>query len=145
MITTTELWDDAALTSLIAGATLLGADLKVGLFTNTPAIGKQLVIADLTEPTYPGYARQVCVLGAPFRDQLRGIAALAPGLQWAMDDDTVPTIVTGVFYTYGAGPALLGVEMIDPPIPLVDALSQFTTVLEYVQSPPAASLTTILQ
>lgn len=145
MLTTMELWDDAALTSLIAGATLLGADLKVGLFTNTPPIGKTLVIADLTEPTYAGYARQVVVMGAPFRDALRGIASLSAGLHWAMGDALVPTIVTGIFYTYGAGPALLGVEMLDPPIPLVDVLSQFTSILEYVQSPPAASFNTILQ
>lgn len=144
MVTTTEVWDDAALTALVAGANLLGSAARAGLFTNTPTIGKDLTIGDLVEPTYAGYARKNLVMGAPFRDPARGIASLAGALTWKMDDALVPTIVTGIFYTYGAGPDLLGVEMFNTPQALTDALSAFTTVLEYVQSPPAASLTTVV-
>lgn len=145
MLTTMELWDDAALASLIAGATLLGTDLKAGLFTNAIVPSKTLVIAGLTEPVYASYLRQVVVMGPVIRDPLNGIAALAAGLNWQMTGTPTPTIVYGIFYTYGAGPLLLGVELFANPIPLNDDLDAFLTVLEYIQSSDNAGLTTVVR
>jgi hypothetical protein len=143
-MTTMELWDDAALTSLIAGATLLGADLKAGIFTNTPTITKQMVIADLTVPTYAGYAGQTVVMGPVQRDPVNGICSFAAGLVWQETGAITPVTITGIYYTYGAGPLLLAVEIFDTPQTLVDALSAFTTVLQYIQSSENPGLTTVI-
>lgn len=144
MLTATEVWDEAALASLIAGATLLGSDLKVGLYTNSIAPTKKLTIADLVEPTFGGYARQLVVMGPVFRDPINGIASIAAALNWQMTGAPVPTIVVGCFYVYGAGPALLGIDPFPTPIGLNDDLDAFQTALEYVQSSQMQGFTTIL-
>lgn len=145
MLTTTEAYDDAALAALIAAATVLGADLKAGLYTNIIAPTKVLTIGDLTEPTYAGYARQAVVLGAPFRDPVNGICAVAAGLTWQEGGAITPVTVQGIFYTYGAGPALLAIEAFQSPISLVDALSAFVSVLQYLQSSTTPGFSTIIQ
>lgn len=145
MLVTMELWDKQALAALVAGATLLGADLKAGLFTNTITPGKTLVIADLTEPTYTGYVRQTVVMGPPVRDPINGIVSIGEGLLWQEETTASSEIITGIFYTYGAGPALLGVEVFDNPIGLADLLDAFVTVLQYIQSSENAGLTTIIR
>ena len=144
MLTTIELWDDAALASLIAGATLLGADLKAGLIVGTPALTHQSVIADITEPAYAGYVRQSVLMGPVIRDPINGISCLAAGLNWQEGGAITPVTITGIFYTYGAGPLLLGFEMFAVPQNLVDALSAFTTVLQWIQTSATPGLTTIL-
>lgn len=144
MLTAVELWDDAALTALIAGATLLGADLKAGLITGTPALTRQSVIADITEPAYASYARQAVVMGPIVRDPSNGISSLAAGLVWQETGALTPVTITGVFYTYGAGPFLLGWEMFATPQNLVDHLSAFTTILQYIQTSENQGLTTVL-
>lgn len=144
MLTTMELYDDAALAALIADATLLGANLKAGLYVNSPTISKQNVIADLTEPGYAGYARQAVLLGAPSRDPQNGIVSIAPGLVWQEGGAITPVTVNGIFYTYGVVPKLLGIEPFAVPQTLVDALSAFTTVLQYIQSSENAGLTTVI-
>lgn len=145
MLTTTETYDDVALTALIASAVILGADVKAGLFTNAIAPTKRLVIADLTEPLYASYLRQSVVMGAAFRDPVNGIASVGGSLNWQMTGTPTPTIVQGIFYTYGAGPALLGVEMFASPIALNDDLDAFSTVLQYIQSSQFQGLTTVIQ
>lgn len=145
MITATDAWDDAALASLIAGATLLGADLKAGLFVNTPAIQKGSVIGDFTEPAYAGYARQLVVMGPPFRDPANGISSISAGLLWNEGGAITPVIINGIFYIFGAGPALLGAEYFQTPIPLNNALDAFTTILDYVQSSGFQGYTTIVR
>lgn len=145
MLLTTEVYDDAALAALIADATLLGADLHAGLYTNNIAPTKVLTIADLVEASYTGYARQVVVMGAPFRDPQRGIAALAAGLNWHQTGVPVPQIIRGIFYVTGAVPALVGIEPFQSPLSLNDLLDSFTTILEYIQSSDAQGFTTILQ
>lgn len=145
MLTTTELYDDVALTALIAAATVLGADLKAGLFTNTPVIGKTLVISDLTEPTYASYVRQAVVMGPVFRDPVNGIASSSAALVWQETGTPTPVVIKGIFYTYGAGPLLLGVEMFPAPIPLNDDLDAFSSVLSYIQSNQNAGYTTTIQ
>jgi hypothetical protein len=146
MLTTTEAYDDTALTAAIAAATLLGADLKAGLYTVPIAITKRLVTSDLTEAAYSGYARQDVVMGAPFRDPANGISSVGGGLTWQQTGMPVPVTIVGIFYVTGAAQAvLLGVEQFANPIPLVDLLDAFTTVLQFVQSSPFPGLTTVIQ
>lgn len=146
MLLTTEPYDDAALTALIASATLLGADLKAGLYTNPAFIpSKQTILADLVEPTYGSYVRQSVVMGPVFRDPQNGIASIAAALLWQETGVFTAETIYGVFYTYGVGPTLLGVEPFANPIPLVDLLSAFSTVLEYVESNNFQGFTTVLQ
>jgi hypothetical protein len=145
VLTTTEVFDDAALTALIAGATLLGSDLHAGLYVNAIAPSKVLTIADLVEPTYGGYARQAVVMGAVFRDPVNGISALSAALLWQETGAASAVTIQGIFYVTGAGPSLLGIEPFPSPIPLVDLLSAFSTILQYIQSSPNPGFTTILQ
>jgi hypothetical protein len=142
---TTEAADQAALASLIAAATLLGADLKAGLFTNTVAPSKTLTLTDLTEPTYGSYARQVVVMGPVVRDPAVGICSRAAGLLWQQTGTPTPTIVKGIFYLTGGTPYLVGVEVFPVAIPLNDLLDAFTSVLQYNQSNQNQGATTIIQ
>ena len=144
MLTATESWDGAALASLIAGATLLGTDLKCGLYVNSIAPTKKLAIGDLVEPTFTGYARQLVVMGPVFRDPINGISSIAGALNWQMTGTPVPSIIIGVFYTYGAGPALLGIDPFPQPVALNDDLDAFQTALQYIQSSQLQGFTTLL-
>jgi hypothetical protein len=145
VLTTVEAFDEAALAALTAAVTVLGTDLKAGLYVNVIAPAKNLHLSDLTQPTYTGYLLQAVVLGAPFRDPLNGIAAIAPGLNWQMTGTPVPTIVQGVFYVFGAGPALLGIDPFPQPIAMNDDLDAFLTILEYIQSSQNQGFTTVLR
>jgi hypothetical protein len=145
VLTTTELFDDAALAALIAATTVLGSDTKAGLFTAPITPSKTLTIADLTEATYPGYVRQLVVMGTPFRDPVNGISSLSGSLAWFETGTPTPVIIYGVFYTHGATPLLLGVEQFQTPIPLNDLLDSFTTVLQFIQSSDNPGFTTIIR
>jgi hypothetical protein len=144
-LTTTEPFDSAALTALIAAATVLGSDVKAGLYINNVQPSKVLTIGDLTEPPYASYVRQAVVLGPAFRDPVNGIASVAGALTWQMTGSPTPCIIVGIFYTYGAGPALLGIEPFKTPIPLNDDLDAFVSVLEYIQSNENPGFSTIIR
>lgn len=145
MLTTTEAYDDAALTALIAAANVLGTALHAGLYTNVIDPTKVLTIGDLTEPTWATYARQAVVMGAPIRDPLNGIASLSDALVWQQTGTPTPVTIIGIFYVFGAGPALLGIEPFQSPISLNDTLDAFSTLLEYLQSQQAPGFTTVVQ
>lgn len=72
--------------------------VKVGLYTNPLSPTDQTVLADLTEPTYPGYAQKavtpwtVAFVGGNGLPQVDGGDYL-----FQMDDSTVPTLVQGFF------------------------------------------------
>jgi hypothetical protein len=130
----TEAWDEAALASLIAAATLLGVDLKMGLYTNILTPSKSNVIGDLTEPTYASYARQLVVMGPVFRDINFEISSLAAALVWQQTGTPTPCLIQGWFLTFGAGPALLGICPLDQPFQMNDTLDALTIAAEYIQS-----------
>lgn len=134
MLTTSESFDELALTALIASATLLGADVKMGLNTVPVQSSKLLTIGDMTEPTYGSYLRQDVVFGAPFRDPALGIASLAAPITWQETGTPSPTTIVGIFLTFGAGPAFLGYAPLAVPQTLTDLLSAFAVTVEYVQS-----------
>lgn len=56
--------------NMIAG---LLTSVKVGLFTNTPTLGRATVLSDLTQPTFTGYAEQAVTWGAAGEDNLGNI------------------------------------------------------------------------
>ena len=145
MLTTVEAFDEAALNNLITATIVLGSDLKAGLYTNAIAPAKTLTLGALTEPTYGGYARQSVVMAPVMRDPVNDIASLSESLTWQMDGTVVPTIVQGIFYTFGAGPALAGIEPLEAPIALNDALDAFSTILEYIQSSANQGFTTVVR
>jgi hypothetical protein len=145
MITSTEVFDEAALAALIAAAPILGNTLKAGLFTNIPVISKTTVLGDLTEATYPGYARQLVVMGPVYRDPANGIASNSNLLNWQQVGVPVATIIRGIFYIDGAGPSLAFVEAFPTPIALNDVVDAFQTVLEYIQSSQFQGFNTILR
>lgn len=105
-----------AITSVTSGdfaGVLVGA--KVGLFTGSPTIGQDTVLADLTEPTYPGYAKQaITAWQGPFRTEENDYELVGGMKLFQMDDATTPTVVTGAFLCDSAGsPDLLGVVLFD--------------------------------
>jgi hypothetical protein len=145
MLTTSEVYDDNALTALIAAATVLGADLKAGLFTNNINPNKTNGIGDFTEPTYGSYLRQAVVMGPVSRDPSNGIASNAASLPRQPTGTATPVIIYGIFYISGATAYLVGAEKFAAPIPLNDLLDAFDTVLEYIQSNTNPGFTTIVQ
>lgn len=146
MLTTSEAFDASALAASIAAATVLGADVKAGLYTNTPVIGKKLTVADLVEAAYTGYVRQLVVMGAPARDPVNGIVSVAAGLTWQQTGSPVPAIINGIFYVTGAAQAVfLGINPFEVPIPLNDDLDFFVSILEFIQSNGNAGQTTIVR
>jgi hypothetical protein len=142
---TTESFDDVALAACIAAATVLGADLKAGLFTNTPVLSKTNLVADFVEPVWATYVRQAVVMAGPFRDPALGIASLSASLIWQQTGTPTPCVIKGIFYTYGAGPLVMGAEIFATPIPLNDILDAFTSILEFVQSNSNPGFTTVVQ
>lgn len=106
------------------------SDLKVGLFTNNPAIGVNTPLADITPPTYTGYAQQAVTIKAARKDA-NGNRILDFGLQtWQPSADPAdPVIVNGYYAIWDAGgtPKLLGLENFPTPKTLDSALSAFDT------------------
>lgn len=145
LLTTTELWDDAALTALIADAVLLGTDMLAGLYVNVFTPSKRTIIADLVEPAYGSYVRQAVVMGAPARDPQAGIVSLSNALTWQETGTPASVIIQGIFYTHAVTPLLIGVDPFPTPIPLADLLDNFVTVLQYVQSNQNAGFSTIIR
>ena len=102
---------------------------KAVLFTNNIIPTATTLYADLTLPTYAGYAAQVCTFGAAYRRNEGGFATNSLFLKWQMSDAVVPSIIYGVGITDGGGtPKLLSCELFaDGPITLLDALDAFYT------------------
>jgi hypothetical protein len=142
---TSEGLDAAALAASIASATVLGADLKMGLYTNVLTPTKTLVVADFTEPTYGSYVRQAVLMGDPVRDPIYGIASVSGSLTWQQTGTAVPVTIVGCFLTFGAGNLFAGILPFDTPIALNDLLDAFDTLVEYVQSNDNGLQLTVVQ
>jgi len=135
VLTTSELYDAAALATLIASATDLGADLKVGLNLAVVSPTKKLVVGDMVEPTFTSYARTAVVMGAPFRDDANGICSLGGPVTFQMTGTPVPCLVQGIFFMSGTTSAVfMGYEPLAVPFQMNDDLDQLTLTLQYIQS-----------
>ena len=135
MLTTTENFDVSALTTLIAEVTVLGTDLKMGLNTAIVNPTKQLVVGDMVEPTYAGYARQAVAMGTPFRDQPNQISALSAPVIWQQGVVPTPCLIQGIFFMSGTLSAVfVGYEPLVNPFQMNDLLDMISVTLQYIQS-----------
>ena len=133
------------MTLLIAAATGLGSDLKIGLNTAIIAPSKTLILSDMTEPTYTGYARQSVVFTSASRDSTYDIVAEGDVNAFAMSGTPVPTLVQGWFLIFGAGPSFLGYCPLPQPYQMNDALDVLSIVVQYIQScTPQGTATVII-
>lgn len=145
MLTTVEAYDEAALAALIASAVLLGSDLKMGLNTAIVSPSKTLTIGDMVEPTYAGYARQLLVAGAPFRDPAVEISCLFGGLTWQQLSTPTPCLIQGYFIIGGTASAVFyGYEPLPSPFQMNDDLDAFTIILQYIQSSTNQGFSTVI-
>jgi hypothetical protein len=97
-------------------AVLFGA--KLGLFTNTPPLSQTTVLADLTEPTFAGYAQQAVGWSAAFQQPDFSWATQGGLYTFQATNDLTPTVVTGCFLVDGGGTQLIMAEMFDTPVNL---------------------------
>lgn len=146
MLTSTEVYDKAALDALVANVLILGSDLKMGLNTNIVNPSKTLSLADMLEPTYSGYARQLVEFGPSFRDPSRGISSLAAGLLWQQAATPTPCLIQGYFLIGGTASAVFyGYEPLDQPFQMTDDLDAITIVVQYIQASQAQGFATFLK
>jgi hypothetical protein len=134
-----EPFDVNEFTTLKADATTLSG-MKMGLFTNALVPSKKLVLANVTEPTYAGYARQAVVFGAVERDVQGNIACEAALLTFQMTNALTPTLVYGYFLTCQVAAILAGVELFPAPKNLNDSLDYIGIVLKWIFSNPTQGL-----
>jgi hypothetical protein len=123
---TTEAFDVAAVTDYTqAGAGVAGKlnGAKLILGTNDLTPGKKSVVADITQPTYTGYAPVVVTWGVAMRDANGDIVTLSAPVLVQMGDSVLPTTIKCWGLTDGAGTGLLLCEELATPIPLADALA----------------------
>lgn len=102
---------EAAIAALAVAPT---TDWKLGLFTNTPTLTLDTVLADLTEPVYTGYARGQLTPGTVRQDGAGNVVLPLGKASFQPTVDPVSTItVNGVFLMCGTD--LIGAEFLDAP------------------------------
>jgi hypothetical protein len=109
-----------AIGNLKAAVAALGVlnGAKLGLFTNTPPLGQTTVIADLTEPTFAGYAQQAVTWSGAFQQPDFSWATQGGLYTFQSTNDLTPTVVTGCFVVDGGGTHLLFAELFATPVNL---------------------------
>lgn len=102
----------------------------MGLFTTIAGVASPSTVrTDLTEATFTGYVRKAMTWANP-ADSSGGYSELLGGLlTWTPSDAVTPNTIIGVaLYDAATNGNLLGMDLLNPPIPLP---SQFTS-LNYV-------------
>lgn len=140
MLTTEYMDQHAAVDYTQAGAGVAGVlnGAKIILATNTFAPSKTRVVADLTQPTYTGYAPVTITWATAVRDALGDIVTLSQLVAIQMGDSTLPTTITGYGLTDSGGTHLLLSELLPVPLPLVDALTYFGCQVPFAPGNPQA-------
>jgi hypothetical protein len=112
---------------------------KIGLFTNTPTITRNTVLADLTEATFVGYAQvTLTTFGAAFLDPSGNYADIvAPLAQFTMTATTTLQTITGYFLLDKDG-IYVGAELLPAPIPLTSVGQTISILLAATQGAIAA-------
>lgn len=148
MLVSTQLLDTDIVTVATQAAAGVAGPLnasKMVLFINSPGLNKATVLADLTQPTYTGYAASALTWSTPIRNGQNRIATHTGLIPWVMGDDLLPTTVNGYGITDSAGTALLAAEYFPSPVGLVDTLSFLGVVSEWISdnaSPGQCSVVT---
>lgn len=141
MLVTTETFDVAMVVSATQAAAGVAGPLngvKMHLFTNNPALAKQMLLGAFTEPTYGSYAAQAVTFGAAKRDAQGNISTDTGQVIWQETGTPLATTVNGYFLTNTAGTTLLAAEYFPTPQNLVDLLSSFWVVAEWSANNAAA-------
>lgn len=104
---------------------------KIILATNNFQPTKGRALADLTQPTYTGYAAQAITWTGPNRDGANQSAAFGGLALFKMTNNTNPTTCYGYGITDSGGTHLLGSELFaSGPLSLTDTFSQIGIVPE---------------
>jgi hypothetical protein len=113
----------AALTELIAATHLLDGVI-VKLFSNSAILGPDMVLADLTESAFAGYAPSAAVVwGLPFVDSADQATVAGDSKQFASTAPfTGPETVHGWYLTNAGGTVLICAELLDNPVIFTAAL-----------------------
>jgi hypothetical protein len=99
-------------------------NVQIGLFTGTPLLNRFTVLADLTEPTFPGYARVNALgSGGPYIDPLTSSAMqdCLPAVFIASAAPVAGQLITGYFLTDPTGLILWAVDVLPNPILIAHA------------------------
>jgi hypothetical protein len=134
---TTEYMDIHAVTDYVqAGAGVAGIlnAAKLILATNAFTPTKLRVVADLTQPSYGGYAPVTVTWAAAARDQAGDIVTLSQLFPIQQTGGPVVVTIYGYGLTDSAGTNLLLSELFTVPITLVDDLTYFGLQVPF--SPP---------
>lgn len=86
-----------------------GTTFKVGLFTAWPGFNDTLVLADLTEPTFGGYAQKSTANWSIGVDSMGRYHMTADGLHWSPTNSDPSDPVIGAFLVDSTGTELVGV------------------------------------
>lgn len=130
---------DAGLVGIMTNVTAaLGrfdpAAVFVGLYQGIAAgISRERLLADLTEATYTGYARQAVGAWSGAYVSPSGLILVdGPALFFSPADAVTPNTILGWFMADAlvAG-NLLAIEQLDNPVPLPNALTQLTIVARF--------------
>lgn len=113
-----------------------GDEGELGLFTGSPVLSKDTVVADLVAlaPTYTGYARQVVALEAIRHngngDRITPLDDIV--FQPTAGGGTLPNTITGYYLTYfdGAAQKLALAEYLPAPVVFVDEFSALTVQMD---------------
>lgn len=118
----------------MAGA-LNGA--KVILFTNAVTLTKLTTLADLTQPTYTGYAAVAITWGVAVRDAAGDIVTLSQAIPVQMGAPTDPdTKIKGYAVENSGATELLFAEVFPQQLDLVDDLTYYEIVVPFAPGKP---------
>jgi len=126
----------STINTALRGGILATPDM--GLFINTPTLTVDSLLADLTEPTYTGYARAALVLEAVRKDLLGSyIQPFASALFQPTNNTNLPEQINGYFVmaTIAAVDTLLYAEYFDSPEVLSTSASGISVIFDgYVKN-----------
>jgi hypothetical protein len=106
---------------LLADLAAVGpAHAQVALFVNDITPGPLTALADMTEPTYPGYARQDVTASGPYEEPDGSQWLHLADVTFQMGDSTAPTTIIGAFVVTQAG-ALVLAGRLPAPVQLLTA------------------------
>lgn len=122
------------------------AGLGTGIFTPGPGT----VEADCVEATYTGYAQSATIAWGAAINELDGSeTTMSPSKLWRCTAGGSPQSITNLFITDGVaspGSGVLGVAIITPSIPIVNAGDGFSTIIAWNTGyTPGNSEVTVIQ
>jgi hypothetical protein len=113
-----------------AGGGLDGA--KLHAFQNPVTPTNAIVLADLTECDFDGYAASAAITWGAILNETDGtVYAPGGGIEFAATGSTTPNTVYGVYLTDSAGTTLLAVWLLPDPVGIAGIGDGFVWLLSY--------------